>query len=70
MYYIITDEFIARLIKHSKPGIYREEYYRLLSLLKKRPIPEGTSSLKCLGFDSDGKPLKCTIVLRGDSDGI
>lgn len=70
MYYIITDEFIARLTKHSKPGVYKDEYYRLLSLLKKRPIPEGTFILKCLGFDSDGKPLKSTIILRGDSDGI
>lgn len=70
MHYIITDELIMRLARYSKPGTYKDEYYRLLALLKKYPIPEGTASLKCIGFNSDGKPLKATIILRGDSDGI
>lgn len=70
MHYIITDALIARLKRHSKPGDYKEEYYLLISLLKKYPIPEGTTSLKAIGFNNDGKPLKATIILRGDENGI
>lgn len=70
MHYIITDALISRLIKHSKPGTYRNEYYLLITLLKKYPIPEGTVSLKCTGSNSDGLPIKATIYLRGEDDGI
>jgi hypothetical protein len=67
-HYIITDALIDRLRKHSKPGVFKSEYYLVLMLLKKYPLPEGTSSVRAIGFNSDGAPIKSTIYLKLDED--
>jgi hypothetical protein len=62
-HYIITDELIDRLYKHSKPGVFKSEYEKVLRELKKNKIPEGTMTVRCLGFNADGKNFKIDIPI-------
>ncbi len=67
-HYIITDSLIEQIKRYSKPGVFKAEYIKALMLLKKYPLPEGTSSVKAIGFNSDGAPIKSTIYLTIDEE--
>lgn len=62
-HYIITDEQIQRLVRYSKPGPYKSDYIKVLSELKKVAVPEGTTMLRAMGFNSEGKNMKVDIPL-------